>query len=123
MYDLRKKQIGADYFQQRFPNDGQRFVAWYLRNVLFRDMNETRDDITDGTDDKQIDAVIIDDDKSLARIIQGKFIEGGVIGAEPLREINPESKSGQGSRGRGTRGKSLITRHSSLALYDLTTSA
>jgi hypothetical protein len=54
MYELISKQIGADYFQQRFPNDGQRFVAWYLRNILFRDMNETRDDITDGADDKQM---------------------------------------------------------------------
>lgn len=87
MYNLIKKQIASEYFQQRFPNDGQRFVAWYLRNVLFRDMNETRDDITDGADDKQIDAVIIDDDKSLIRIIQGKFIESGVIDAEPLREV------------------------------------
>jgi hypothetical protein len=30
MYDFIKKQISADYFQQRFSNDGQRFVAWYL---------------------------------------------------------------------------------------------
>ena len=87
MYDLIKKQISADFFQQRFSNDGQRFVAWYLRNVLFRDMNETRDDITDGASDKQIDAIIIDDDKSLVRIVQGKFIQGGVIDAEPLREV------------------------------------
>ncbi len=87
MYDLIKKQIATDYFQQRFSNDGQRFVAWYLRNVLFRDMNETRDDTTDGAGDKQIDAIIIDDDKSLARIIQGKFIQGDVIDAEPLREV------------------------------------
>ncbi len=87
MYDLIKKQIATDYFQQRFSNDGQRFVAWYLRNVLFRDTNETRDDITDGAGDKQIDAIIIDDDKSLALIIQGKFIQGGVIDAEPLREV------------------------------------
>jgi hypothetical protein len=58
MYELIRKQIAADYFQQRFPNDGQRFVAWYLRNILFRDMNETRDDITDGGDDKQIDAIV-----------------------------------------------------------------
>jgi hypothetical protein len=87
MYNLIKKQIAAEYFQQRFPNDGQRFVAWYLRNVLFRDMNETRDDITDGSNDKQIDAVIIDDDKSLVRIIQGKFIESGGVDAEPLREV------------------------------------
>lgn len=88
MYDLIQGQIGTDYFQQKFPNDGQRFVAWYLRNILFRDMNETRDDITDGADDKQIDALIVDDDKSLVRIIQGKFIQsGGSVDAEPLREI------------------------------------
>ncbi len=87
MYDLIKKQIATEYFQQRFSNDGQRFVAWYLRNVLFRDMNETRDDITDGADDKQIDAIIIDDDNSLIRIVQGKFIQGGVVDAEPLREV------------------------------------
>jgi hypothetical protein len=87
MYDLIKKQIAADYFQQRFSNDGQRFVAWYLRNVLFRDMNETRDDITDGAGDKQIDAIIIDDDNALIRIVQGKFIQGGVVDAEPLREV------------------------------------
>lgn len=88
MYDLIKKQIASsDYFQQRFSNDGQRFVAWYLRNILFRDMNETRDDITDGADDKQIDAIVVDDDKALVRIVQGKFIQGGVVDAEPLREV------------------------------------
>jgi len=87
MYELIKKQITTDYFQQRFTNDGQRFVAWYLRNVLFRDMNETRDDVTDGADDKKIDAIIIDDDKSLVRIVQGKFIQNGTVDAEPLREV------------------------------------
>jgi len=87
MYDLIKKQIESDYFQQRFTNDGQRFVAWYLRNVLLRDMNETRDDITDGADDKQIDAIVVDDDNSVVRIIQGKFISTGSVDAEPLREV------------------------------------
>jgi AIPR protein len=87
MYDLIQKQIANDFFQQKFPNDGQRFVAWYLRNILFRDMNETRDDITDGADDKQIDALIVDDDKSMVRIIQGKFIQSGTVDAEPLREV------------------------------------
>ena len=87
MYELIGEQIASDYFQQRFHNNGQRFVAWYLRNILFRDMNETRDDITDGSDDKQIDAIVIDDDKSLVHIIQGKFSRGEAIDAEPLREI------------------------------------
>lgn len=87
MYDLIKSQIAADYFKQNFSNDGQRFVAWYLRNVLFRDMNETRDDITDGAGDKQIDAIVIDDDNAMIRIFQGKYIQGGVVDAEPLREV------------------------------------
>lgn len=87
MYDLIKQQISSEYFKTRFSNDGQRFVAWYLRNILFRDMNETRDDITDGSNDKQIDAIVIDDDKSLIHIVQGKFIEGETVDAEPLREI------------------------------------
>src|SRR5664280_1616586 len=85
MYDLIRKQIAAEYFQQRFSNDGQRFVAWYLRNILFRDMNETCDDITDGGNDKQIDAIVIDDEKSLVHIVQGKFIQSGSVDAEPLR--------------------------------------
>jgi hypothetical protein len=87
MYDLIVKQIASDYFRQNFPNDGQRFVAWYLRNILSRDMNETKDDITDGAGDKQIDAIIIDDDNTLIRIIQGKFIQNGLVDAEPLREV------------------------------------
>lgn len=87
MYQLIKKQIEADYFQTRFANDGQRFVAWYLRNVLFRDMNETRDDITDGSNDKQIDAIVIDNDKTLIHIVQGKFVQSGAVDAEPLREV------------------------------------
>ncbi|NMG16022.1 AIPR protein [Aromatoleum bremense] len=88
VYELIKQQIdSSEYFRQRFSNDGQRFVAWYLRNILFRDMNETRDDITDGGNDKQIDAIVIDDDRSLVHIVQGKFIQGGVVDAEPLREV------------------------------------
>ena len=87
IYEKIKEQIQEDFFKQNFPNDGQRFVAWYLRNIHMRDMNETRDDITDGADDKQIDAIVIDNDKSIIYIIQGKFISGGVVDAEPLREV------------------------------------
>jgi hypothetical protein len=50
-------------------------------------MNETKDDITDGTDDKQIDAIIIDDDKQTIFVIQGKFIGSSSVDAEPLREV------------------------------------
>ncbi|MDR0680595.1 MAG: AIPR family protein [Dysgonamonadaceae bacterium] len=86
IYETIKEQIKQDYFQQNYPNDGQRFVAWYLRNIHLRDMNETKDDITDGADDKQIDAIVIDNDKSTIYIIQGKFYSGNTVDAEPLRE-------------------------------------
>jgi hypothetical protein len=87
IFEKIKDEIKQDYYQQNFPNDGQRFVAWYLRNIHLRDRNETKDDITDGTDDKQIDAIVIDDYKSTVFIIQGKFIGNGYVDAEPLREV------------------------------------
>ncbi|MCM5530270.1 AIPR family protein [Parasegetibacter sp. NRK P23] len=87
MLEQIKEDIKAPYFQDNFPNDGQRFVAWYLRNVHLRDMIETKDDITDGADDKQIDAIVIDDDKSTIFIVQGKFIGGSSVDGEPLREV------------------------------------
>jgi hypothetical protein len=34
IYDKIKEQIQADFFKQNFSNDGQRFVAWYLRNMM-----------------------------------------------------------------------------------------
>jgi len=46
MVEQINEEIKADYFQQNFPNDAHRFVAWYLRSIHLRDMNETRDHIT-----------------------------------------------------------------------------
>lgn len=80
-------EIKTDYYQQNFPNDGQRFVAWYLFNILQLDRNQTRDAITDGPDDKQIDAIVINEDSQIVHIIQGKFVSGEQIDASPLREV------------------------------------
>ena len=87
MFTKITEEIKESYYQQNFPNDGQRFVAWYLRNIHLRDMNETKDDITDGADDKQIDAIYINDERSTIYIIQGKFIAEATVNAEPLREV------------------------------------
>jgi hypothetical protein len=87
MYERIREEIKQDYYQQNFPNEGQRFVAWYLRNIHLKDMNETKDCITDGADDKQIDALVIDDEKSTVFVIQGKFIGADKVDAEPLREV------------------------------------
>jgi len=75
------------YYQQNFCNDGERFVAWYLRRVLLRDAAEARSDITDGANDKQIDAVIVDDEENRVLVIQGKFIAELQVDGEPLREV------------------------------------
>src|SRR5690348_15921103 len=88
MLEQIRQEIATDpFYQDNFPNDGQRFVAWYLRRVLLRDDAATRDDITDGADDRQIDAVIVDDTDERILIVQGKFINAGQVDAEPLREV------------------------------------
>jgi hypothetical protein len=87
MFNKITEDINQDYYQQQFPNDGQRFVAWYLRNIHLRDVNQAKDEITDGPEDKQIDAIFVDDDNSTVYIIQGKFYGADSVDAEPLREV------------------------------------
>jgi len=87
LYEKIKNDITHEYYIQNYANDGQRFVAWYLRNIHLCDMNEARFDITDGKDDKQIDAIHIDDQNSTIFVIQGKFIGESIVDAAPLREV------------------------------------
>lgn len=87
MYDKIRNDISQQYYIDNYPNDGQRFVAWYLRNIHNLDTIEAKDCITDGAGDKQIDAVYIDNDSSTIYIIQGKFYSGDTVDAEPLREV------------------------------------
>jgi hypothetical protein len=87
MYKKILNDIKEPYYQQQYVNDGQRFVAWYLRNVHLLNEIEAKSNITDGADNKQIDAVYIDDDNSKIFIIQGKFIGQDSVDAEPLREV------------------------------------
>lgn len=82
-----KREIAQDYYKQNFSNEGQRFVAWYLRNIYLLDQLQAKDAITDGANDKQIDAVFIDEDELKIHIIQGKYYTGGTINAEPIREV------------------------------------
>ncbi len=82
-----KTEIKQDYYNQNFANDGQKFVAWYLRNIHLLDQLQAKDAITDGADDKQIDAVFVDDDNQKVYIIQGKFYTGETVNAEPVREV------------------------------------
>ena len=87
MYEKISNEIAQDFYQHHFSNDGQRFVAWYVHNIHGRDMIETKEDVTDGPDDKQIDAMVVDDDASTVCVIQGKFVGEGSVDAEPLREV------------------------------------
>lgn len=87
MYNKISGEIKQNYYQQNFSNDGQRFVAWYLRNIHLRDVSQAKYDITDGAGDKQIDAIVVDDNTSIVYIIQGKFIDTDKVDAKPLREV------------------------------------
>ena len=59
MYSKILHDIQQAYYQDNYANDGQRFVAWYLRNIHGLNTVEAKDCITDGANDKQIDAVYI----------------------------------------------------------------
>lgn len=87
MYDKIRNDISQEYYMKNYQNEGQRFVAWYLRNIHNLDTIETKDCITDGPGDKQIDAVYIDNDASIIYIIQGKYYSGETVDASPLREV------------------------------------
>jgi len=73
MYDKISEEIKNDYYQQHYSNNGQRFVAWYVHNVLGLDRNQTKDAIIDGSNDKQIDAIVINNNEEIIHILQGKF--------------------------------------------------
>ena len=87
MYNKILEEIKQNYYHQNYSNDGQRFIAWYLRNIHLRDPNQAKYDITDGNNDKQIDAIVVDDDNSSVYVIQGKFIGGQNVDSGPLREV------------------------------------
>jgi hypothetical protein len=74
------------YYHQNFSNEGQQFLAWYLRNCYLRTPVQAKDDITDGSNDKEFDAVIVDDEKRQIVIVQSKFYMGSVD-HQPLQEV------------------------------------
>lgn len=61
-----------------YSNVGQKFVAWYLITIYRQDPVAVRDMVTDGANDKGIDAVYVDDDSQLIHIIQGKYSKGSI---------------------------------------------
>jgi len=95
-------------------------------------MNETKDDITDGPDDKQIDAIVIDNDKSTIYIIQGKYVQGGTIDASHcercfLHDATPRSYSAPNDRKckvakKAFRSRAGIGRHYEISFELITTS-
>lgn len=87
MYKRISEDISQEYYKSNYPNDGQRFIAWYLRNIHNLDIVEAKGCITDGAGDKQIDAIYIDNQASIIYIIQGKFYSASEVNAEPLREV------------------------------------
>jgi hypothetical protein len=87
LIDRIRADLTSDrYYKQNYQNDGQRFLAWYLRNCYVRTPLQAHDDITDGPNDKEIDAVIVDEEKRQVIIVQSKFFAGSVD-HQPLQEV------------------------------------
>ena len=88
IYDQIKHDIAQEYYQNNYSNDGQRFVAWYLRNIYGLNTAIAKSCITDGAGDKQIDAVYINEQEQTIYIVQGKFVQKGKLDSKPLMEIH-----------------------------------
>lgn len=86
MYKKIQNEIKEKYYIDNFANDGERFVAWYLRNIFNLDIYQAKECLTDGANDKKIDAVYIDDNEEIVYIIQGKYYNN-VIDSKPVEEI------------------------------------
>jgi hypothetical protein len=82
-----RADLKADpYYSQNFSNEGQQFLAWYLRSCYLRTLIQAKDDITDGPNDKEFDAILVDDEKRQIIVIQSKFYSGSVD-HQPLQEV------------------------------------
>ena len=75
IFDRIQHDIAQEYYTDNYLNDGQRFIAWYLRNIHGIDPVEAKSCITDGASDKKIDAVYVSDEDETIYIIQGKFVQ------------------------------------------------
>ena len=53
MYAKITEEIQQSYYKQNYPNEGQRFVAWYLRNIHGLDAAQTKLAITDGAENSR----------------------------------------------------------------------
>jgi len=83
---IRSDLEADNFYVQNFSNDGQRFLAWYLRSCYLRTPVQAKDDVTDGANDKEFDAVIVDDEKRQIIVIQSKFYANSVD-HQPLQEV------------------------------------
>jgi hypothetical protein len=86
LQDIVATEIEAQPLFQELPNEGQRFVAWYVHRILGASPMDAIDSLTDGPYDKQIDAVHIDHDFKRVSIIQGKYYSSGTVTGEGVRE-------------------------------------
>jgi hypothetical protein len=72
VYNKISDEIAQGHYQQHFPNNRLSFVGRYVRNIHGQDANQTRFCITEEADDKQIDAIVIDDDAHAVCAVQSK---------------------------------------------------
>jgi hypothetical protein len=83
---IAHEEIEATPEFANMSNKGQQFVAWYLWRAHGVDALAAADALVDGPNDKQIDAVFIDDEEARVLIIQGKFYEAGTVTGEAVGE-------------------------------------
>jgi len=83
---IATEEIAATPEYSGMADEGKQFVAWYLQRAHGIEALAAADAVTCGTNDKQIDAVFIDDDEARIIIIQGKFYRSSNVTGEAVGE-------------------------------------
>jgi hypothetical protein len=76
-------------FRDRFRHlaDDQLFVVWFLRAFVTESETEAADALCGGSKDKNIDAVLIDDQAKVAFIVQGKYRRALAASSEKPNDV------------------------------------
>jgi hypothetical protein len=84
-------------FRDRFPKlaDDQLFVVWFLRAFVTESETVAADALCGGSNDKNIDAILIDDRAKVVFIVQGKYRKALAASTEKPNDVRSFAQLGQ----------------------------
>src|SRR5438477_13219738 len=84
-------------FRDRFPKlaDDQLFVVWFLRAFVTESETDSADALCGGSNDKNIDAILIDDGAKVVFVVQGKYRKSLAASTEKPNDVRSFAQRAQ----------------------------